>query len=173
MPHCVVTTTRFTRFLRRQARYSGRSAGRSLTLSWAKGPSLRGSTLRDGLSRERYCHYLTTRVRPGIYLICFVAETNTPDAGNGSDITGPCASYLAMRANGDRLTSRTDARGLILDLDSKKKTAFLRKEYRPQLNVTSSSQGSAHRQPDGNFLVGWGSNPWSVPFSVLPELIEK
>ncbi|KZT05241.1 uncharacterized protein LAESUDRAFT_235812 [Laetiporus sulphureus 93-53] len=66
---------------------------------------------------------------------------------------------ISMHA-GEATTGQTTARGLALDLNFTTMEATLIAEFLPSEPLTSTSQGSCRYDPDGNVVVGWGSNPW-------------
>ena len=54
---------------------------------------------------------------------------------------------------------RDQSRGLVLDLNFKKKTARVHREFFNPAKPLATQQANMERLPNGNFLVGWGGVP--------------
>ncbi|ODO07950.1 hypothetical protein I350_03532 [Cryptococcus amylolentus CBS 6273] len=57
------------------------------------------------------------------------------------------------------------ARGLLLEVDQSGMTVELVQEFLPWNETVSSSQGSIQEQGNGNYLLGWGQNPFFSEYS--------
>ena len=67
--------------------------------------------------------------------------------------------------NGGSPKVHDESRGLIVQLDMDKMTASLVHEYVHPDKISASSQGNTQLLPNGNVLVGWGSEPIASEFS--------
>lgn len=65
-----------------------------------------------------------------------------------------------------------NSRGLVLNLDEENMTAELARDpfIHPD-GLLAPSQGNMQELPDGNYLVGWGSQPWFTEFSPDGEVL--
>jgi hypothetical protein len=63
------------------------------------------------------------------------------------------------------------ARGLVLKLDPKRKTARVARQYKRPGNTTPQSEGSVQTLPSGNVFVGWGSEPFFSEFTSQGKLV--
>ncbi|WWC85180.1 uncharacterized protein L201_000037 [Kwoniella dendrophila CBS 6074] len=57
-------------------------------------------------------------------------------------------------------SDETMARGLLLNIDQSNRSVTLETEYLPWNQTVASSQGSMELQSNGNWLLGWGQNPF-------------
>lgn len=64
-----------------------------------------------------------------------------------------------------------DTRGLRLDVDEKKKRAEVVTEYPAPDDRSSGSQGNFQELPNGNVVLGWGSEPFVSEFSKDGKLL--
>jgi hypothetical protein len=64
-----------------------------------------------------------------------------------------------------------ESRGLILELDTDRMTASVDREFRHSEKISAGSQGSLQILPNGNVLVGWGSEPLLTEFTADGEPI--
>lgn len=56
------------------------------------------------------------------------------------------------------------SRGVGIGVDTKRRRAWLRHEYRPVPRTLANSQGNMQELPGGDVLVGWGSQPYVTEF---------
>jgi hypothetical protein len=74
--------------------------------------------------------------------------------------------------NGAHPKVRDQSRAIVLGVDEGEMQATLVREYAsPEKKILATSQGNAHFLPDGNVLVGWGSEPFVTEFSRGGELL--
>jgi hypothetical protein len=66
---------------------------------------------------------------------------------------------------------RERSRAIILKLDTQRMEAVLAREYVHPENLLASSQGSFQPLPGGNFLVGWGSEPYFSEYDQSGKLL--
>ena len=66
---------------------------------------------------------------------------------------------------------RDESRGLILQLDTEQMRATVEREYVHPEGVSAGSQGSMQVLPNGNVLIGWGSEPLLSEFAADGSLI--
>ena len=66
---------------------------------------------------------------------------------------------------------RDESRGLLLKLDVDQKRATVEREYVHPEGISAGSQGSMQVLPNGNVLVGWGSEPLLSEFAADGSLI--
>ena len=63
------------------------------------------------------------------------------------------------------------SRGIVLDLDEDDMTATLVRAYAHPDKLVSTSQGNMQVLPNGNVVIGWGSEPFVSEFSHDGELL--
>ncbi len=81
-------------------------------------------------------------------------------------------TLLSVFDNGAAPNEETQSRALLLDVDEKKMHVTLRHHYvHPGQNVLSAAMGSAQLLPNGNMLVGWGTNPYFSEFTANGRLV--
>ena len=73
--------------------------------------------------------------------------------------------------NGAHPKVRDQSRGIVVELDEEKMSAKQLREYTSPQKLLSTSQGNAQLLPDGNVIVGWGSQPFVSEFSYDGELL--
>jgi hypothetical protein len=73
--------------------------------------------------------------------------------------------------NGAQPTVHEESRGLVLKLDYDNMTADVEREYLHPDKISAGSQGNMQVLPNGNVLIGWGSEPFISEFSHDGELL--
>ena len=73
--------------------------------------------------------------------------------------------------NGAPPQTHEQSRGIVVELDMDKMSATLVREFTHPKRLLSTSQANVQVLPNGNFLVGWGSQPYSSEFSHDGELL--
>jgi hypothetical protein len=73
--------------------------------------------------------------------------------------------------NGGSPQVHDESRGLVLKLDMDKMTAEVVREYLHPDHIFAGSQGNFQTLPNGNVLIGWGSEPIISEFSYDGELL--
>jgi hypothetical protein len=66
---------------------------------------------------------------------------------------------------------RDRSRAIVLGLDTRRMEAILRREYVHPGSLLASSQGSFQPLAEGNFLVGWGSEPYFSEYDKSGRLL--
>jgi hypothetical protein len=66
---------------------------------------------------------------------------------------------------------REHSRGLVLELDEKRMTVSLVREYPHPYGQSADTQGNMQTLPKGNVFIGWGSEPLFSEFSSNGELL--
>lgn len=69
------------------------------------------------------------------------------------------------------LPATAPSRGLVLKLDRSAHTARLVAQYGYEKNLASAYMGNAQQLPNGNVLVGWGSQPYISEYSKSGRLL--
>jgi hypothetical protein len=69
------------------------------------------------------------------------------------------ASRMTIFDNASMSASGPQSRGLLLDLDLARMRASLVREYRHRPDVHAHAMGNVQLLPNGNLLVGWGTEP--------------
>ena len=59
---------------------------------------------------------------------------------------------------------RRQSRGIVLRVDEKRKTAMLLRTYTHRPPITAVDQGNMQKLPNGNYLIGWGHEPYVTEF---------
>lgn len=67
--------------------------------------------------------------------------------------------------------SESQSRGVVLDVDSTRRTVRLRRAYLHPEALLADAMGSVEVLPDGHILVGWGSKPYATEFTADGELV--
>jgi hypothetical protein len=81
-------------------------------------------------------------------------------------------STLTVFDNGASPQEEAQSRALVLDVDEAKMHVTLRHAYtHPDLKLIASAMGSAQLLPNGNMVVGWGTNPYFSEFSADGKLL--
>jgi MFS family permease len=69
------------------------------------------------------------------------------------------------------LPATAPSRGLVLELDTSARTASLVAEYGQDSNLAAAYMGNTQALPNGNVLVGWGSQPYLSEYSKSGKLL--
>lgn len=72
--------------------------------------------------------------------------------------------------DGETVTE-SQSRGVVLEVDEQSRKAQLARSYRHPRPLLASSMGSFQTLPDGNVVIGWGSEPVASEFSQDGKLI--
>lgn len=72
---------------------------------------------------------------------------------------------LTMFDNGAQPTVREQSRGMVLALDMEDMSVSLVREYLHPEGISAGSQGNMQVLPNGNVLIGWGSEPLVSEFT--------
>jgi hypothetical protein len=105
--------------------------------------------------------------------------------GKKSDFTaGPGATFywqhdsrmvapdlLSVFDNGSTPPEEAMSRGLLLDLDTSAMRVTLRRAFAHPARLLVDFQGSMQLLPDGNVLVGWGTQPYFTEFAADGSLV--
>lgn len=59
---------------------------------------------------------------------------------------------------------RRQSRGIVLRVDERRKTAMLLHTYTHRPPITAVDQGNMQKLPNGNYLIGWGHEPYVTEF---------
>jgi hypothetical protein len=73
--------------------------------------------------------------------------------------------------NGGQPQVHDESRGLVLQLDTDEMTADVAREYLHPDHIVAGSQGNVQVLPNGNVLIGWGSEPLVSEFTHEGELL--
>jgi len=68
-------------------------------------------------------------------------------------------------SNGTPPPTEDHSRAIVLDVDEVNFTATLRRAYGHDPLLSAGSQGSVQALPNGDFLVGWGDQPWFTEYT--------
>jgi EmrB/QacA subfamily drug resistance transporter len=63
------------------------------------------------------------------------------------------------------IAASAPSRGLVLKLDERARTVTLVDQYGQEKNIAAAYMGNAQQLPNGNVLVGWGSQPYISEYS--------
>ncbi|HEY1687820.1 MAG TPA: arylsulfotransferase family protein [Solirubrobacteraceae bacterium] len=63
------------------------------------------------------------------------------------------------------------SRGVIVDVDLKQHTDTLVREFDHDPPLKAGSQGDVQSQPDGNYFIGWGQEPYFSEYTAQGELL--
>ena len=105
--------------------------------------------------------------------------------GKRSDFAmGPGAGFAwqhdARQHSGNRMTIfdnadnpqvEPESRGLMLDVDTKRMRATLVRAYAHRPAALAHAMGNVQLLPNGNLLVGWGSERWSTEYTAGGEVV--
>jgi hypothetical protein len=67
--------------------------------------------------------------------------------------------------------TEAQSRGVVLQLDRKRRTVQLAETYRHPQPLLAYAMGNLQLLPDGNAIVGWGNLPWLTEFAVDGSMI--
>lgn len=89
------------------------------------------------------------------------------------DARAPGTGTITLFDDGSDGRTRTEAasRGLVLEVDERRRQARVRREYRHPRPISSDAMGSVQTLPGGHVLVGWGSQPFCTEFDAEGGLI--
>jgi hypothetical protein len=69
------------------------------------------------------------------------------------------------------VTTEPQSRGIVLEVDERRRTARLVQTYRHPRPLLANAMGNLQTLPDGHVLVGWGSNPYVSEFAADGTLL--
>ena len=80
---------------------------------------------------------------------------------------------ISLFENGSdgRTRTKSQSRGLVLDVDSAAVQARVRGDYRHPRKLQSAAMGSVRILPTGAVLVGWGDRPYASEFDADGEMV--
>jgi EmrB/QacA subfamily drug resistance transporter len=91
--------------------------------------------------------------------------------GPGSTVTMYDDHCCQLTSGGTNVKATGPSRGLELKLDRQRRTATLVAQYVREGGFASDYMGDAQTQPNGNVLVGWGSEPYFSEYSRSGKLL--
>jgi arylsulfotransferase ASST len=89
------------------------------------------------------------------------------------DAKQPTASHITLFDDGNAAfddgsgmtNTESQSRGVVLEVDERRRTARLARSYRHPRPVLANAMGSFQTLTDGHVLIGWGSEPLASEFS--------